>query len=102
MLPVVVSDRADAKRQQIAVWYDDQKEDLGGRFLDALNRTLFQISKSPLVGRCFEVRGRPYDGERVRRTLFTGSWPYYTIYRIREHDIVVLVIHGSKEDEPEL
>jgi plasmid stabilization system protein ParE len=102
MLPVVVSDHADAKRQQIAVWYDDQNEGLGSRFLDALNRTLYQISTSPLPGRFFEVRGRPFDGERVRRMLFPGSWPYYIIYRIRELDIVVLVIHGSKEDEPEL
>ena len=95
MLPIRVSARADRSREAIALWYEAKSLGLGLEFDRAVDELLSSLSRTPKLG-------RPYDGDAVRKCTLPRPWPYYVIYQIRERDIVILVIHGSKQDEPEI
>jgi plasmid stabilization system protein ParE len=95
MLSIRVSARADRSREAVVLWYEAKRLGLGLEFDHAFEELLESIRRSPKLG-------RPYDGDEVRKCTLPRPWPYYVIYKIREQDIVVLVIHGSRQDEPQL
>lgn len=105
---VLFTDEADRNRLEIALYYDiEAGTDRADRFLDAVENTALLLQENPYLGRVYEENGVVYDGEHVRRIALNpddkGSrYPYYFIYRIQEQRVLVLRIHGDRQDEPAL
>ncbi len=105
---VFFTEVADSARLAIALYYDAEAgSDRADRFLDAVANTALLLSDNPYLGRVYEENGVVYDGVYVRRIALSpddkGSrYPYYFIYRIREQQVLVLRIHGDRQDDPAL
>lgn len=71
-------------------WYDEQDENLGERFIAALQSRLADIQQSPLFPRL--IGGLP-----IRRILLI-RWPYFIYYRVIDQIIrIIAVIHTSRD-----
>jgi len=82
--PESEQDLADA-----AVWYEDQRDEMGNQFLDEVLSVFSVISETPLM---FPVVHR-----NIRRALI-HRFPFGVYYRVESDGIVVVaVMHGSRD-----
>lgn len=71
-------------------WYDEQEEDLGNRFIVAVQSRFDDILQSPLFPRLLSVSS-------IRR-IHLIHWPYFIYYRIKNETIrIIAVIHTSRD-----
>lgn len=81
--PESEQDLADA-----AIWYEEQREELGNQFLDETLSVFSVISETPLLF--------PTVHRNIRRALL-HRFPFGVYYRVESDEIVVLaVMHGSR------
>ena len=74
--------------EEAVVWYEKQREGLGGEFLDEVLSACKRISENPNI--C------PVVHRHTRRTII-NRFPFGIDFRIEENAIVVVaVIHGSR------
>lgn len=89
MKPIRFHPDADAEMVNAAVWYESQQEDLGKRFLtavqDALNRMQLNPEIYPVV-----------EGD-VRRCL-TKTFPFGVLFRIKPDAIAVMAVMHLHRD----
>lgn len=71
-------------------WYEEQQEDLGKRFREAVNSKLEQICKNPFLYK------RTYKGFHEAST---NTFPFLVVYHIDEKEqqvIVIAIFHTSR------
>jgi toxin ParE1/3/4 len=90
--PVVLRPEAEADIADAAMWYDNQREGLGGDFVEAIFRAVDVLSENPqLVSR----RHRQRDIRWARPDRF----PYRIIYEIADDVVLIICVLHSARDE---
>ena len=85
---VRLREEADLDIADAAVWYEKQREGLGGRFLDELLHTFDLIQDNPLF--------YPLIRRNTPRAVMS-RFPFAVFYRVVGDDLVVVaVMHGSR------
>ena len=85
---------AELEATQAAIWYEDQREGLGGDFLTELRRALDHIRSAPDGSARLESYTGPHE---IRRSPLE-RFPYLAIYACRaEETLVVAVSHVRRE-----
>lgn len=91
---VIVRSAAEADTAAAALWYEQQAQGLGGRFLDSVQDALRRATILPRAH--LLLRRRP----EVRRVLTTG-FPYRVFFIVEPERLIVLrVLHGARHEEP--
>jgi toxin ParE1/3/4 len=80
MKPIRFHPEADAEMVAAAVWYESQQEDLGKRFLAAVQDALNRIELNPEL--------YPFVERDVRRCL-TKTFPFGVLFRVKPDVIAV-------------
>lgn len=90
-LPVRLTDEAEQEIADIQSSYNDARDGLGDEFEEELFKLLLRIADNP---RTYAV---VRDNIRLGKT---ARFPYLVIYRIDEHEVVVLVVcHTSRNPQ---
>lgn len=85
---VRLREEADLDIADAASWYEEQREGLGGKFLDELLHIFGLIQENPLF--------YPLIRRNTRRAVMS-RFPFAVFYRVVDHDLVVVaVMHGSR------
>lgn len=85
----IVRPLAESDIAQAATWYENQRTDLGLRFLDATDQLFDRLRVSPLQF--------PLVSTDVRRALL-HTFPYAVYFRVSDDAVVVLaVLHLSRD-----
>jgi plasmid stabilization system protein ParE len=79
---------AEADVQTAADWYEEQREALGDRFLDAIEEAFAVIDRMP---RAFTLVSPPQPEREVRRYNVPG-FPYTVFYEVRDDEVIVLAV----------
>jgi len=88
---LVVQPQSDLDIQAAVVWYEDQRSDLGVRFLGELDLVFRRIENNP--------RQFPVVESEVRRALLR-HFPYGIYFLAESQDITVLaVLHLHREPD---
>lgn len=74
---------AEQELEVAALHYESQQAGLGAALLTEVEKTFGRISELPLAARA--VRGD-------LRRRFVHRFPYYVLYRVRGHDILVVAV----------
>ena len=86
---MIILPEAERDIVDIVDWYEEQREGLGARFRNALDRVLQNIARMPEMNRVI-VRD-------VRRAI-VPRFPFVVYYRLRRDEVVVLcVAHGRRD-----
>ena len=86
-------DEAGQELEDAVLWYEDQKADLGLRFLEAVERTLDRIGQFPAAGA--PVPRLP--AEIPARRAPVAGFPYHVVYLELPGSIRVLAVaHDSR------
>ncbi len=88
-MTLLVRPAAAADLEDAYGWYEARSSGLGEGFLVAVQRTFEKIQESP---HGYEVLHR-----QTRRAL-VHRFPYGVLYRVREHNIVVVACLHAKRD----
>ena len=80
---------ADEEMVEAAVWYEAQQEDLGKRFLTAVQDALNRIELNPEL--------YPFVEGDVHRCL-TKTFPFGILFRIRPHIIAIMAVMHLRRD----
>ena len=83
MKPIRFHPDADAEMVEAAVWYESRQEDLGKRFLTAVQDALNKIEVNPGL--------YPFVDGDVRRCL-TKTFPFGVLFRVKPDVIAVMAI----------
>jgi toxin ParE1/3/4 len=95
-MSVRLHQEAEAESQEAARWYDQRKQGMGERFLQALAGALEAIERTP---RLFSTVPEMPAGREVRRIL-VERFPYAVIYEVRGDEIIVLAVsHTSRHPD---
>ena len=87
-LGVYVRPEAEADIEEIATWYEQQRQGLGHEFLDEVLSLCETIAENPAM--------YPVVHRRARRALIR-RFPFGVYFRIEDEQVVVVaVIHGSR------
>ena len=87
-LGVYVRPEAEADIEEIAIWYEKQREGLGQEFLDEVLSLCERVSENPSM--------YPVVHRRTRRALIR-RFPFGVYFRSEDEQVIVLaVIHGSR------
>jgi len=86
---MIVRALAELEIQEIAMWYEDQQEGVGFKFLDAIDQSFERIQQFPEL---YAI----VDGD-VRRALLR-RFPFAVYYRIERDKVTVLTVIHSKRD----
>lgn len=85
---------ASAELEDAALWYERQREGLGGEFVQAIDAALDQIAQWPEIGR--RISGVPDDAPARRWPV--NRFPYHIVYLRWESIIRILAFaHDSRE-----
>jgi plasmid stabilization system protein ParE len=86
---LIVRPEAEADLAATKLWYEEQHEGLGARFLGEVDATFRRIESSPMAFSF--VRGR------LRRALLR-RFPFGVFYVLTaEHIVVVAVLHAARD-----
>ena len=83
---LVIKEEAHEDIHNIYLWYEDQLNDLGERFLQSLDNCFSDIIHNPFI---FEVKFKD------QRHGFLDTFPYILIYRIEDLAIVVYAVFNT-------
>lgn len=89
MKPIRFHPDADAEMVDAAVWYESRQEDLGKRFLTAVQDSLNKIEVNPEL--------YPFVDGDVRRCL-TKTFPFGVLFRVKPDVIAVMAIMHLHRD----
>lgn len=79
---------AQIEFEEAAIYYEEQVEGLGERFVTRIEAAAARVLTNPLMPRCF-------DGEC--RKVKTDKFPYLIIYRVKNEELQILAIaHTSR------
>jgi plasmid stabilization system protein ParE len=84
---VVFRPQAEDEALEVRQWYEARRAGLGNEFGEAADALVARIARDPLAF------PRVY-GETRRGVL--SRFPYAIYFRVTEHEIVVLAIHGRQ------
>ena len=91
---VIVRRTAEADIATATLWHERQAQDLGARFLDAVQNAIHRANLLPRMH--LLPRGKP----EIRRMLTTG-FPYRVFFIVEPERLVVIrVLHGARHEEP--
>lgn len=91
MTPLRFHPEADAEMMKAAVFYENQQQDLGKRFLSTVQNSLNLIQINPDL--------YPVIHNDVKQCI-TKSFPFNVLYRITSTQIVVVAImHQSRDPD---
>jgi hypothetical protein len=83
---IAISEEADAY-----LYYENQSEDLGERFLDDIYNTLQKISLHP-------THYSYTDETKTIRDVSLNKFPFKIIFQISENEIIVYNMHHTKKN----
>jgi hypothetical protein len=86
---LIIKEQAKSEIEDVVIYYNEQREDLGFEFWDAVEIALQDIGANPLG---YQIK---YD---VYRTKLIKPFPYLLIFELIGKDIVVYQCFGGKED----
>ncbi|NJM36911.1 MAG: type II toxin-antitoxin system RelE/ParE family toxin [Akkermansiaceae bacterium] len=87
-MTLIWNEEAEEEFWSASVYYDDQEEGLGDRFVTTIQATLAKILANPGTPRCFDEGCR-----RVR----TERFPYFVIYCVEGEQVqIASVMHTSR------
>jgi len=85
---------AEGEIREAALWYEDHRPGLGGKFLDSVDDIMERIARNPQQFSRYEGKELSRDFRRARLPDF----PYLAVFQIRQNEIlVVAVAHTSRE-----
>jgi plasmid stabilization system protein ParE len=91
---IIVRPKAETDLSEAARWYESQRQDLGGHFLDEMGRAIASLAISP--------ERRPVYYRGFRRML-ARRFPYKIFYLIEGKEIIVVrVIHAKRDHRLQL
>jgi plasmid stabilization system protein ParE len=70
-------------------WYETRRHGLGAEFFDAVTAALDLVQSKPEAG------NPAFNDSRTRRVLIP-RFPYQLVYRIGEHELIVLAVAHLK------
>jgi plasmid stabilization system protein ParE len=86
---VIVRPEAESDLTEAAHWYETQRPNLGGQFMDEMRRFITMLRDSP------ERYSVYYCAFRRLRTV---RFPYKIFYRIEGNDVIVVRVLHAKRD----
>jgi len=89
MIPVRFHSEAEAEMIDAAVWYEHQQQDLGERFLAAVQNALHRIQINPLL---FPV------AEGNSRRCLLQTFPFSIIFEIKPDMLVIIAVMHHRRD----
>jgi len=89
---LIVRPEAEADLREAVLWYDQQKQELGEEFLDAVDDAIASIRRYPLM--------QPAIYKDARRTL-TRRFPYGVFYVVGPACISVIAVFHTSRDPKE-
>ncbi len=89
---LIIQAGAESDITDAALWYQEQREDLGEQFLAEVRTAIDQVLLNPRA--CTRLRRKP----EVRRVL-TRRFPYRIFFVVRPDALVVFrVLHAARHD----
>ena len=90
-LPIYLTAEALQEEAEAYLYYEDEREDLGERFLNEVERTLEKIAANP--------QHYSYsDDTKTIRDLSLKSFPFIIIYEVEVNRIKVYHIHNTNKE----
>ena len=87
-LGVYVRPEAEADIEEVAIWYERQRQGLGQEFLDEVLGLCEKLAENPAM--------YPVIHRHTRRALIR-RFPFGVYFRIEDEQVIVVaVIHGSR------
>lgn len=81
-----IHEAAEQELRAAAQWYEDQRQDLGKRFLVEVDRVLALLCRTPSLGAPVpQVRG-----ELAVHRFPLRRFPYFVIYRIHNRELQII------------
>jgi plasmid stabilization system protein ParE len=88
-LPLIINPLAEGDLAEAQLWYEAQREGLGGEFLACVEAALDSIQRLP------ETPAKLYHD--IRRVLIR-RFPYGIFYRVDENKITVIAVYHARRD----
>lgn len=85
---------AELEASDAAIWYEDQREGLGGDFLTGLRTALNQIRQAPQSASLLESYTGVYEVRRLRLNRF----PHLLIYSCWPDEVVVVAVSHVRRE----
>lgn len=87
---VVILPIAETEAEQAAIYYEDQKTNLGIDFLYELDKAREALSEHP-------QHYSFISDNKTLRSIALKQFPYQLIFRIEGHNVIVLSVHHEKQ-----
>jgi toxin ParE1/3/4 len=84
---------AEVEAANAALWYEEQREGLGGEFLDELRHSLERIRTAPASFSPLEYYSGPHE---TRRCLFR-RFPYLVVFVCRPDQVLVVAVSHVRQ-----
>jgi mRNA-degrading endonuclease RelE of RelBE toxin-antitoxin system len=91
---LIVTEEADYETTDAYLYYEEQQEGLGERFLYELNKQYNQLLKNP------EYYGYLSGGitDHLRKVQ-VKDFPFLVIYHIKSDDIIIYSVHNTSKND---
>jgi plasmid stabilization system protein ParE len=89
MRELAFTSRSSKDFRQARRWYEEQREGLGAKFMDAAHATLMHIQRAPLS---FQEVFAPFRRAVIRR------FPYELFYTFDDHRVLVVMLFHTARD----
>lgn len=91
---LTVLPEAELEASEAAIWYEVQREGLGGEFLTELRGALTRIPQAPQSAAVLESYSGPYEVRRYRLNRF----PYLVVYSCWPADVIVVAVSHVRRE----
>jgi toxin ParE1/3/4 len=89
---VLLRPEAEFDISEAATWYENQRGELGGEFLEAVFQAVDSLSANPLL------TSRRHRRRNVR-WIFPKRFPYRVIYEVEKDAVLIIaVLHAARHD----
>ena len=91
---LIVTEEADNETTEAYLYYEEQHEGLGERFLYELSKRYAQLTNNPEHYGYLSAKKESGDFRKV----VIKDFPFLVIYFIRKYDVIIYSIHNSNKD----
>jgi toxin ParE1/3/4 len=96
MLSAKYTSTAESELVSVAIYLQSHNAEAAIRFLDAFDKTVEFLKRSPLIGEVCPYPNPLFEGTRVWR--IRGFKSYLVFYRVLPDELeIVRVLHGSRD-----
>jgi plasmid stabilization system protein ParE len=88
-----ISEEAELDIDEIFIWYEEQQENLGFKFINDLKLQLIEIVNRPLSFRIFQE----IEYENIRIALL-NKFPYLVYFSIENKNVTILLVISASRN----